>query len=148
MGFAAPISKWEAETLTARCWDAASRRGMLCQGALGVARLGRVGLKAPPTASPVGCDPRAPRTARTEFISLREGLGSNRRPGLSTYVVAATSAGTEVGRITPPRPLERSLPELKTSQRAASRKQLGSKNRSDAVRVLVLRPPLGASCAR
>jgi putative transposase len=56
--------------------------------------------------------------------------------GLTAYVVAARSNGTEVGRIQAPTPLTRALPKLRRANRAVSRKRPGSRNRAKAVRRL------------
>lgn len=52
--------------------------------------------------------------------------------GLSTYLVAGRADGTEVGRVVPPKPLERSLPKLRRAAREASRTRPRSKNRRKA----------------
>ena len=52
--------------------------------------------------------------------------------GLRSYVVAATSDGNEVARVSAPQPLERSLRSLRRASRTFSRRQPGSQNRRKA----------------
>ena len=52
--------------------------------------------------------------------------------GLRHALVAATAEGTEVARLAPLRPLERSLTQLRRAGRTASRRPKGSKNRRKA----------------
>jgi putative transposase len=52
--------------------------------------------------------------------------------GLSAYVVAATADGTELERVTSPRPLHRALPRVQRADRSVERKQRGSSNRRKA----------------
>lgn len=56
--------------------------------------------------------------------------------GLSTFAVAATATGTEVGRFTAPKPLQRSMRSLRKQSRAVSRTQLRSSNHTKAIRRL------------
>ncbi len=52
--------------------------------------------------------------------------------GLRSYVVSATAHGTEVAKVSAPRPLERSVGSLRRASRTLSRRQLGSQNRKKA----------------
>ena len=56
--------------------------------------------------------------------------------GLSAFAVAATATGTEVGRFTAPKPLQRSMRSLRKQSRAVSRTQLRSSNHTKAIRRL------------
>jgi putative transposase len=73
--------------------------------------------------------------------------------GLSAFAVAATATGTEVGRFTAPKPLQRSMRSLRKQSRAVSRTQLRSSNHTKAIRRLsesTLTSPTcaGAFCTR
>jgi putative transposase len=52
--------------------------------------------------------------------------------GLSAWLVAARTDGTELDRRQPPRPLVRALPKIRRASRQASRKQSRSLNRRKA----------------
>jgi putative transposase len=56
--------------------------------------------------------------------------------GISAFAVAATATGTEVGRFTAPKPLQRSMRSLRKQSRAVSRTQLRSSNHTKAIRRL------------
>jgi len=56
--------------------------------------------------------------------------------GLSAFAVAATATGTEVGRFTAPKPLQRRMRSLRKQSRAISRTQLRSSNHTKAIRRL------------
>jgi putative transposase len=56
--------------------------------------------------------------------------------GLAAFMVAATADGAEIGRWQAPRPLQRSMVELRRRARAVSRAQTRSRNRARATQRL------------